>query len=277
MRSAVLRGALTHQRHQPFKHDFVYSHSMLLIEISDLEDTRRLSWLLGYNKWRIFSIYDKYHLADSSEKDLKSKVAEIFFEHSLRTSKNETYVLTTPSFLGYTFNPATFYFHVASDGAFLAAAVEVSNTFGETHLYKLDKLVSNESDRFVFEHKKEFHVSPFIQRHGDYRFVFELNQDGISLQLDLIQQDEVVISTCFRAKRFSLNTLELVKSSIAISRVILFTEARILFQAFKLLFVRKARFYTKPDPLDGTSISPVPSLIKKLVFPFKSKNDYERS
>ena len=107
--------------------------------------------------------------------------------------------------------------------------------------------------------------------------MFELNQDGISLQLDLVQQDEVVISTCFRANRFRLNSLELVKSSIAISRVIMFTEVRILFQAFKLLFVRKARFYTKPDPLNGTSILPVPSFIKKLIFPFKSKNDHERS
>ena len=63
------------------------------------------------------------------------------------------------------------YCHRASDdqgGALRAIVVEVNNTFGERHCYLLD------TPRYGVEQRadKVFHVSPFCQVQGHYRFRF---------------------------------------------------------------------------------------------------------
>ncbi len=81
-------------------------------------------------------------------------------------------LVTMPRGLGFGFNPVSFW--LARDDAGLRAVLaEVSNTFGESHLYMCrhaDNRVIGPSDRLTG--KKLFHVSPFLPREGHYVFRF---------------------------------------------------------------------------------------------------------
>jgi DUF1365 family protein len=71
--------------------------------------------------------------------------------------------------LGYTFKPVSFWYcHRADGGALRAIVVEVNNTFGERHCYLLD----NPRYGAELQARKVFHVSPFCEVAGGYRFRF---------------------------------------------------------------------------------------------------------
>jgi DUF1365 family protein len=81
----------------------------------------------------------------------------------------EVWLHCYPRVLGYTFKPVSFWYcHRRADGSLRAIVVEVNNTFGERHCYLLD------APRYGVElqARKVFHVSPFCEVEGGYRFRF---------------------------------------------------------------------------------------------------------
>jgi DUF1365 family protein len=67
---------------------------------------------------------------------------------------------------GYTFKPVSFWYCHDEAGRLRAIVVEVNNTFGERHCYLLD------APRYgqTLQARKVFHVSPFCNVEGSYRF-----------------------------------------------------------------------------------------------------------
>ena len=110
------------------------------------------------------------------------------------------------------FNPATFFFQLDKEKKELELAiVEVNNTFGEAHTYvldkqKLDKTVS------VFFNKKEFHVSPFADMQGHYKFKFDLNENQINISIHLIKNDTPIITANFNGYKTNFANSTLLKS-----------------------------------------------------------------
>ena len=106
-------------------------------------------------------------------------------------------ILTTPSVLGHVFNPATFYFQIDNEKDIVELIiVEVNNTFGEGHTYILNKLDTNKNS-YTYHDKKNFHVSPFADMEGEYKFKFILNNEYISTQIDLIKDNSPFIVANF--------------------------------------------------------------------------------
>lgn len=96
--------------------------------------------------------------------------------------------MTAARFLGYHFNPASFWYLYSADMSLAAMIVEVNNTFDERRMYLLmpeetsgqgqlagsapdnaatDKM-SNKPPNFKQHWPKDFHVSPFNSRKGSY-------------------------------------------------------------------------------------------------------------
>lgn len=92
-------------------------------------------------------------------------------------------LLTQPRFLGYWFNPVSFWM-VIEDDALIAVIVEVNNTFGQRHSYLLARpdLVPITADTELAA-RKVFHVSPFQDVAGEYRFGFVLQPDRIAIRI----------------------------------------------------------------------------------------------
>ena len=96
------------------------------------------------------------------------------------------------------------------------------------------------------EAEKLFHVSPFLDRQGHYRFRFGLCEDKVSIFIDLFDQSkskQVVTSLIG-----DLKPLGAVKNREALSKYSLSTFSALIlihWQALKL-FVKGAQFFTKP-------------------------------
>ena len=86
----------------------------------------------------------------------------------------EVWLHTYPRVLGYTFKPVSFWYCHRADGSLRAILVEVNNTFGERHCYLLD------APQYGVEQqaRKVFHVSPFCEVAGGYRFRFMRTAPG---------------------------------------------------------------------------------------------------
>ena len=93
--------------------------------------------------------------------------------------------LAMPRVAGYVFNPATFRFCPDEEGRLRAVICEVHNTFGEAHTYickRRDNGVIARDDEMTAD--KIFHVSPFYDRLGGYRFRFAIDDGSAGMFID---------------------------------------------------------------------------------------------
>jgi uncharacterized protein len=113
----------------------------------------------------------------------------ILDEYGLERKINHIILITMPSILGYVFNPVSFYFCLDENIKIRAVIAEVHNTFGEQHTYlcaKSNHLPINEDD--WLEAEKVFHVSPFLERNGSYRFKFSLQKNKLGIWINYFDQ-----------------------------------------------------------------------------------------
>ena len=93
-------------------------------------------------------------------------------------------LLTHPRYWGFTFNPVSFWFLLSGRGRLRAVLAEVHNTFGERHGY----LCAAEDGADIGPGSttvsaKRFHVSPFFDIEGEYRFRFRLEGDRVAVSI----------------------------------------------------------------------------------------------
>lgn len=161
-------------------------------------------------------------------------------------------LITLARSLGYGFNPVSFWL-ARDDGGLRAVLAEVSNTFGERHLYLCrhpDNRPITRSDRISGE--KLFHVSPFLPREGRYVFRFDPGPGRFGAWVDWFgAQGELRLQTSMAgpAHALSAKTLRAAiwRHPLQAQKVI----ALIHWQAAQL-FLRGARFHTKPPQLPRT-------------------------
>jgi hypothetical protein len=95
--------------------------------------------------------------------------------------------------LGYVFKPVSFWYAHRSDGSLAAVLAEVNNTFGERHAYLLagpDLAWGREQMA-----RKQFHVSPFCEVRGEYRFRFERSDKRTLVRVDLHDENGPLLQT----------------------------------------------------------------------------------
>ncbi|EFY88294.1 phthalate transporter, putative [Metarhizium acridum CQMa 102] len=95
------------------------------------------------------------------------------------------YLLTSPRFLNYAFNPASFWYLYTADMSLKYVIAEVNNTFDERRMY----LFPGSGSPGVFRQTlgKDFHVSPFNSRKGAYTLstLDPANEGEISVAITL--------------------------------------------------------------------------------------------
>ena len=82
-------------------------------------------------------------------------------------------VLTQPRVLGYVFNPVSFYYCHDVAGALHSIVAEITNTpWKERHSYVLPVAGADRHGAALrWDFRKAFHVSPFMDVSGTYRFL----------------------------------------------------------------------------------------------------------
>jgi DUF1365 family protein len=256
----VCAGRVWHVRTEPFRHAFDYRVQLLELDLDDLETAFAGHRFWSLDRFGIGSFQRRDHLGGAI--DLAGAARAAISRRLGFHPRGRVHLLCHPRYLGYTFNPVTFYLFYREDrGDSLAAAaanpdpspdphgleailLEVTNTpWNERHLYALD--CRGRASPFTFEIDKAFHVSPFLPMDMRYRFEFEIDAARFRVTKENLQD----------GRRYFIARLELDRKPLthgALTRMLLHFPpmtvrviAAIYWQALKL-WLRGARYHPKP-------------------------------
>ncbi len=167
--SGLFVGTLRHRRLAPVPHAFSYPLFMALLDIDRVPDLMRASRLTSHNGWNWASFDDRDHLGDPAL-PLRDRLALDAARHGQDLPDGRIFLLTHLRYLGYCFNPVSFFYCFDRAERLKAVLAEVSNTFGGAHNYWLRPDPASRTFRATAA--KSLYVSPFMPADLDYAFAF---------------------------------------------------------------------------------------------------------
>lgn len=158
-------GQVRHTRLRPQRHAFAYPSAFLMLPMRSLQHT---PGALPINRWAPIAFWDRDH-GDGRGPERGGALSwldELLRGEGIGNADGEVWLQCFPRVLGHTFKPVSFWWCERADGTLRAVVAEVNNTFGERHCYLLDAPREGQELRA----DKVFHVSPFCDVAGSYRF-----------------------------------------------------------------------------------------------------------
>lgn len=169
----------THTRLFPKVHSFSYSYLFAGIPIgwqgragtllSAETDSSDQNSGRGSRETGWFSVEPTDYLQRGThEAGLQGKLHQYLLSQGIDPSNHPfAYLVTAPRFLGFSFNPVSFWYLYSSTRQLSAMILEVNNTFDERRMYFMES-TNKDSAPFKNSWPKDFHVSPFNSRDGSY-------------------------------------------------------------------------------------------------------------
>ncbi|WP_172795229.1 DUF1365 domain-containing protein [Polycladidibacter hongkongensis] len=208
-------GSVVHKRFTAPMHRFQYRSMMALVKVIEREGARagwRRGMLFGYERWALFRFYERDYMPASSEG------LQHFLQAQLESEGYDGpdlvfYALTMPRFLGRAFNPLTVFYAVDPTGQLRAVLYQVSNTFGERYTYIAFLHATSKGELAggarLPEHwaEKIFHVSPFLENSGRYRFRTFYPGQLAQLSITLEQEGRQCFYAGFKGREIRLGGL----------------------------------------------------------------------
>lgn len=247
-RSALYLGHVMHCRFAPKRHRFRYRMASMLVDLDELEALDRDLRFFSVDRGNLFS----FHQRDHGPRDgapLKPWVEAVFAEQGSEIAGGRVLCLCMPRTLGYAFNPLTVYWGYRSDGSLAGVLYEVKNTFGDQHCYFAPAAPDHVAgEPLVQAAEKVFHVSPFFDLAGGYRFRTDEPGDTLRLLIRLVGPDgaDRMIAT-HAAERHPLSDGSLVATLFTHPANTLKVIVGIHWEALRL-WIKKARFHRRPAP-----------------------------
>lgn len=165
--AALYVGHLRHRRFRPTPHAFTYNLFMALVDVDHLPETMATSRLTSYNRFNWASFDDRDHLGDPAL-PLRERVRRSASAHGYELPDGPLHLLTHLRYLGYAFNPISFYFCFDTHHTLRLVMAEVNSTFGEQQVYWMP--VADGAAPVRHRTAKLMHVSPFNPMCLDYDF-----------------------------------------------------------------------------------------------------------
>lgn len=239
---AFLRGSTSHTRLGGIRHGFSYAVDYVLIDPADHDGPA----LFSRNRFNLASVHDRNHGGLVGKGRGADWAREVFATAGLDKRRYDLRLLTQPAFLGYVFNPVSFW--LALDGDTLRAVIaEVNNTFGDRHSYLCHRpgfQPIRAGDQLTAA--KVFHVSPFQEIAGEYRFNFAVTPTRVAIRIEHSNGAEGVLAT-FTGRPEPLTNRALLFSLLARPFGAARTIALIYWQALRLK-LKGAPYHRRPLP-----------------------------
>ncbi len=248
LNSSLFTGWVRHRRFQPKSHAFRYPVFMSWIDLDELDSIMKRSRLWSKERFNLVSFYRKDYIGDPSQ-DLKQTVGQRIYEKTGHAFDGRICLLTNLRYLGYSFNPVSFYFCYSENTEYPRYILaEINNTpWDERYCYLLDTEDSpKQNGKWTFEFDKAFHVSPFMPMNLVYDWRFSLNKRSVTIHMSLKKEQ----NRCFDAtlqlqaqpmERRTMRSIPLRYPFMTLSVV-----HRIYWQAFRLR-LKRIPFYEHPN------------------------------
>lgn len=187
-----------HGRRGAIRNAFSYGVDYLLLDMESPQGPACFS----RNRFNLYAVHDRHHGGPRGAGRGLAWAREVFAARGFADlDQFRILLMTQPSFLGFTFNPVSFWLLLKGD-ALHAVIAEVNNTFGDRHSYfcaRSDFAPINRSD--AINAQKIFHVSPFQAVSGAYTFHFGFSPTEIAFRIALSDGDEGVVATLNGVRR----------------------------------------------------------------------------
>ncbi len=240
-------GVVRHTRLRPALNRFAYPTYFLLLPMRSLRAQPHPA--LHRNAFGLIGFHDRDH--GDGRADSLAWLEALLASEGIADATGEVWLHCYPRVLGYVFKPVSFWYCHRPDGSLAAVVVEVNNTFGERHCYLLGgpQLAYGQE----VEASKVFHVSPFCQVQGRYRFRFMRtgpNATGSGRTVARIDHDDAagpLLQTSVSGELQPLDATSARRAFFGLPLMTLGVIARIHWQALRL-WLKRVPFVAKPTP-----------------------------
>ncbi len=201
MDSAIYFGKVRHRRFRPVAHDFYYGVFMAFIDIDRIKELTGISRLLSYNRFNWASYHESDHFGDPGL-TLRERLERDAEAHGLSFPDGQVFLLTHLRYLGYNFNPVSFFYCYDAQQRLQLVLAEVNSTFGESHNYWLSpehELPSINAKRY--RRAKALHVSPFMSMKLDYTFTLTAPDKRLVVHMDTIENGKPFFDATLNLER----------------------------------------------------------------------------
>lgn len=195
--SALYRGTVRHRRFEPRTNHFRYPVYLLYLDLDELGQVFDRRWLWSLERPNLVSFRRRDYYGDP-DVPLDQAVRGLVEERTGRRPAGAIRLLTLPRTLGVLMNPASFYYCFSPAGELEHLVVDITNTpWGERYAYVLDASERHADERhargdfFTAEHRKVFHVSPYMGMDMAYRWRFAAPGERLVLHVDNLHVDKL--------------------------------------------------------------------------------------
>jgi len=188
MNSSLYDCVVMHHRLVPLKHRFVYKVFMFYLDVDELDELGRRSWLFSRNRFNLFSFRDRDHLW-LDRPTVRENVVAYLKTKGVDIGSGRIMLLTNVRTLGHVFNPVSFYFCFDEAGEPVCAVPEVGNTFRELKPYLLRRDALKDGT-FRERQTKHFYVSPFFDLDTVFEFQLGIPGERLQVKIDDYQQEK---------------------------------------------------------------------------------------
>lgn len=243
MQSAIYSGFVIHNRTTPKSHKFQYKLRMFFLDIDNLQGIFKGIPFISINKFNLISFYRKNYFPSKVNLSIRQEIENEIKRHGYDEIPKKIYILTHLTYLGFCYNPVTFYYCYDDTDQLIFFLSEVNNTpWNERYVY-LQRISKEHSHAWTQD--KQFHVSPFLPMNLQYRWKINNPNDQIRIHLECTDNKSIFRAT-LRLMQRNLN----LKSCLATFLLCPFTTLLIVFRIYwqaLIIFVKKIPFYHHPD------------------------------
>jgi uncharacterized protein len=238
MESGIYSGTLRHRRFSPVRHEFTYPLFMVFLDIDRLPELMKVSPLAGYNRRNWVSYQERDHFGDPA-RALRERLSRDAVQNGIAIPKGRIFLLTHLRYLGYNFNPVSFFYCYDREDKLQMIMSEVNNTFGETANYWLTPTVerpAGENKRYRFP--KQFHVSPFLKLNQEYDWTFTSPGERLISESVSYENGREIFDSTLKLERREWSRAELHRALLRFPWMTTKVIAAIYWQALRLRLKR---------------------------------------
>jgi DUF1365 family protein len=237
---------ISHRRRVAPYYRFVYRVFYLLLDVDRIDAlASQLRWF-SHNRFNLLSFHDRDH-AGGGAGSLRAWAEGLLAGDGVALDGGRIRLLCLPRLFGFAFNPISLWYCEHRDGSLRAVIVEVRNTFGEKHAY----LIASGGKPLAYDEPQEkekcFHVSPFFDLVGRYRFRFSEPGERLRLVIHETREGIPILDATLAAERKTLSDRAILAAALAMPWMTVKVVAGIHWEASKI-WLRGARFHRKPAP-----------------------------
>lgn len=241
MKHQFFEGSVYHKRFHPSTHEFTYPFYLLDIDLDTLRNLKNR--LFSINSFNLLSFKSKDHFG--KHKDFEENVKELLEKFDLQYSK-EMHFVTLPRVFNFVFNPISVLI-LFKEQAPTHLLAEVHNYNGGKIVYKVELHPGKEG---IYEGSaaKDMHVSPFLDRTGEYRFTFAYSMTKMYIGVTLYEEGKKKLIAHFKGKALPFSTRSITRLMFRHAFLTFGVVTRTLWQSFKLW--KKGLKWYSPIQLD---------------------------